>query len=81
GRGRRLTVQAPENMLTTYSKKARLRTVNPHSFRHAKARRIIERGGSNSDVMNILGHSSLASSEIYTTLYGKRLSERAEKFL
>lgn len=81
GKGRRLTIQAPESMLTRYSKMAGLKTVNPHSFRHAKARRIIEQGGSNSDVMNILGHSSLASSEIYTTLYGNKLNERAAKFL
>lgn len=81
GNGKRLTIQAPELMLTNYSKKAGLKTVNPHSFRHAKARRIIEMGGSNSDVMNILGHSSLFSSEIYTTLYDKSLETRAQKFL
>lgn len=81
GHGRRLTVQAPEMMLTNYSKKAGLKTVNPHSFRHAKARRIIEMGGTNSDVMNILGHSSLFSSQIYTTLYDKSLETRAQKFL
>lgn len=81
GKGTRLTVQAPELMLARYSKKAGIPTVNPHAFRHAKARRIIEKGGTNSDVMNILGHSSLTSSEIYTSMYGDRLKERAVKFL
>ncbi len=81
GQGRRLTLQAPEDMLVRYSRAAGIPTANPHSFRHAKARRIIEMGGSNSDVMNILGHSSLASSEIYTSMFGDRLKERAAKFL
>lgn len=81
GKGRRLTLQGPEMVLTRYSKKAGLRTVNPHSFRHAKARRIIEANGTNSDVMNILGHSSITSSQIYTTMYGDRLADRASKFL
>ncbi len=41
---------------------------------------IIKQGGSTADVMNILGHSSLESSSVYTLMMNKELEERYRKF-
>jgi site-specific recombinase XerD len=41
---------------------------------------IISQGGSSSDVMNILGHATLASSSIYTMMTGKELENRYNIF-
>lgn len=81
GAGKRLSTGAVDILLRKYSKLAKIPTMNAHSFRHARARNIIEKGGVDSDVMNILGHSNINSSRIYTFLYGKDLGRRAEKFL
>ena len=53
---------------------------NPHSFRHHMGHDIIKKGGTNSDVSNILGHSSLQSSFIYTMMTDKELEQRYRKF-
>lgn len=79
--GQRIDIGGVAVMLRRLSKKAKIPTVNAHSFRHHKGRHIIESGGSAADVMNILGHASLNSSTVYTALWGKELRERAEKFL
>ena len=55
--------------------------MNAHSFRHHRGHHIIKSGGSTSDVMNILGHSSVQSTTIYTMMRGKELEERARLFL
>jgi site-specific recombinase XerD len=41
---------------------------------------IITQGGSAADVMNILGHATLASSSIYTMMTGKELENRYRTF-
>jgi site-specific recombinase XerD len=68
-------------MLRNYSNKAGLeRTLNAHSMRHFMGRNIIEKGGSNSDVTNILGHSCIESSMVYTMMYGTQIEKRYRKF-
>lgn len=68
-------------MLRSYSNKAGLETrLNAHSMRHYMGRNIIEKGGSNSDVTNILGHSCIESSMVYTMMYGKQAEKRYRKF-
>lgn len=66
-------------MLRRYANKAKIPYLNAHSFRHHLGHHIIERGGSASDVMNILGHASLLSSSIYTMMTDRELQARYRK--
>lgn len=75
--GERLTIKGIGEMLRKYAQRLNLPIViNPHSFRHKVGRDIIKNGGSAVDVMNILGHATLASSTIYTQMYGLEAEER-----
>jgi site-specific recombinase XerD len=78
--GTRLKVGGFAEMLRRYCEKAGIDHYNPHSFRHHMGHDIIKKGGSNSDVSNILGHSSLQSSFIYTMLNDKELEKRYRQF-
>jgi site-specific recombinase XerD len=80
-RGYRFKPSGVCEMLRGYSNKAGLeKALNAHSMRHYMGRNIIEKGGSNSDVTNILGHSCIESSMIYTMMYGKQAEKRYRKF-
>lgn len=80
-RGYRFRPSGVCEMLRNYSNKAGLeRPLNAHSMRHYMGRVIIENGGSNSDVTNILGHSCIESSMIYTMMFNKQAEERYRKF-
>lgn len=79
-RGGRLKVCGLAEILRTASNRAGIPTLNAHSMRHFMGRSIIEQGGSNSDVSNILGHSSMDSSWIYTMMAGPQLQKRWSHF-
>jgi integrase/recombinase XerC len=78
--GERLTIRGVGEALRRYSNRAELPYINPHSFRHHMGHEIVKRGGSAADVMNILGHATLASSSIYTMMTDKELEERYRLF-
>lgn len=80
-RGRRMTTRGAAEIFRMMSNQAKIPTVNAHSLRHAFGRDIIKRGGSNSDVSNLLGHSSLESSQFYTMMWGEDLRERYKLFI
>jgi len=79
--GRRFTIRGVGEMLRRYSVRAEIPHVNAHSFRHRKGHQIIHEGGSATDVMNILGHSCVQSTSIYTMMTGAELRQRADRFL
>lgn len=79
--GRRMTNRGICEMLRKYSNRAGLPYMNAHSFRHRMGHHIIKSGGSNSDVANILGHSSLQSSFVYTQMNNIELEERYRSFM
>lgn len=78
--GQRMTIHAAAQMLRNYSRRANLPYVNAHSFRHHMGHDIIHQGGSSADVMNILGHSTLASSTVYTMMTDRELEGRYRRF-
>lgn len=78
--GRRLSIKGVGEMLRRYSNRAGIPYMNAHSFRHHMGHDIIRQGGSAADVMNILGHSTLASSSIYTMMTGNELKDRYRTF-
>lgn len=78
--GQRLAIKGVGEILRNYSNKAGIPAMNAHSFRHHMGHDIVKKGGSSSDVMNILGHASLASSTIYTMMTDKELEARYRQF-
>lgn len=79
--GLRFTIKGVGEMLRRYSERAGITSpVNAHSLRHAMGHRIINKNGSGPDVMNILGHSTLASSSIYTMMENTELEARYRQF-
>jgi integrase/recombinase XerC len=72
----RLTTHAVAQMLRNLCVKAGIRYLNVHSFRHHLGHEIINQGGSAPDVMNILGHTSLSATAIYTMMTDRELEAR-----
>jgi len=66
-RGTRLSVYSVERRVAKYAAKASLEVkVTPHTFRHTMATMMLENGASIRTVQEILGHSSIKTTEIYT---------------
>lgn len=79
--GKRFTGRGVCEVFRTISNRAGLPSIfNAHSARHYGGRKIIKEGGSSADVTNILGHSSLESSQFYTMMWGTDLKERWDLF-
>ena len=79
--GKRYTIRGVGEMLRKYSGRAKIPYVNAHSFRHRVGHHIIKSGGSSADVMNILGHSSVQSTAIYTMMSDVELEKRYRYFM
>lgn len=79
--GKRMTNRGVCEVFRTISNRAGLPSIfNAHSARHYGGRKIIKEGGASADVTNILGHSSMESSQFYTMMWGNDLKERWTQF-
>lgn len=78
--GKRITNSGVGIMFRNLSKRAGLETVNAHSFRHHRGNEMNETNANNSTISNVLGHSSLASSYIYTQRKSASLKRASEHF-
>jgi len=73
--GDRLTSQAYRKRLKTLSKSLRIEPhLTPHRFRHSAATLLIEEGVDIRLVQRLLGHASIATTEIYTKVSDNSLS-------
>lgn len=71
-RGRRFSEQSIRIMMKKYTKKACIdRNITPHMFRHSFATYLIEEGVDISCVQQILGHSSIKTTQIYIHVAAK----------
>lgn len=67
--GKRLTTRAVEQNLDKLSVKAGVQThLNPHKLRHSFATELLQGGADLRSVQEMLGHASLAATQIYTHL-------------
>jgi integrase/recombinase XerD len=65
-RGEPLSAHAIYNVVVKYGRLAGLDEVTPHSLRHTFARTLLASGTPINDVADLLGHSSLDTTRIYT---------------
>lgn len=75
-RGSRYTEQSIRRMLKKYANQSGIeRTITPHMFRHSFATYLIEEGVDVSCVQQILGHSSIKTTQIYIHIAAKKQAE------
>lgn len=69
--GKRLSEQAVRAMLLKYAKQCGLgRRITPHMFRHSVATLLLEEGVDIRYIQHLLGHQSIATTQLYTEVSG-----------
>jgi integrase/recombinase XerD len=79
--GQKLTRQGFWKILKKYAGKANVsKNLYPHLFRHSYATHMLERGADLRIVQELLGHSSISTTEIYTNINKKHVKETYFKY-
>jgi site-specific recombinase XerD len=77
---RPLTRSTLGHIVKEIGRRAKLGTVNPHMLRHSFATHLLERGADIRAIQELLGHSFLTSTQVYTRIRNKAIASAFRKF-
>lgn len=77
-----VSIRQCQRIISKYAKMAQIKKkITPHSFRHTKAHKILDNGGTIKDIGEVLGHLNLLSSQHYLREFEHDRLIRQQKWL